>query len=78
MKLTFSKADEQFRAEIAAWLKANLVGDFEQLKFRGGPATNTCFRMKENSGNKNSPKAVGLAWAGQQSTVVAAHPSNSK
>lgn len=53
MKLTFSKADEQFRAEIAAWLKANLVGDFEQLKFRGGPATNTCFRTKENSGNKN-------------------------
>lgn len=43
MKLTFSKADEQFRAEIAAWLKANLVGDFEQLKFRGGPGDEHMF-----------------------------------
>ncbi|HQQ74825.1 MAG TPA: acyl-CoA dehydrogenase family protein, partial [Pseudomonadales bacterium] len=37
MKLTFSKEDEQFRTEIASWLQTNLVGEFEQLKFRGGP-----------------------------------------
>jgi alkylation response protein AidB-like acyl-CoA dehydrogenase len=43
MKLTFSKEDEQFRAEIASWLKANLVGEFEQLKFRGGPGDEHMF-----------------------------------
>ncbi|TNF35925.1 MAG: acyl-CoA dehydrogenase [Gammaproteobacteria bacterium] len=43
MKLTFSKEDEQFREEIAAWLKANLVGEFEQLKFRGGPGDEHMF-----------------------------------
>jgi len=43
MKLTFSKEDEKFREEIAAWLKANLVGEFEQLKFRGGPGDEHMF-----------------------------------
>jgi alkylation response protein AidB-like acyl-CoA dehydrogenase len=37
MKLSFSPQDEQFRSEIAAWLEANLTGEFEKLKFRGGP-----------------------------------------
>lgn len=43
MKLTFSKEDELFREEIAAWLKANLVGEFEKLKFRGGPGDEHMF-----------------------------------
>lgn len=43
MKLTFSAEDEQFREEVAAWLKANLVGEFEQLKFRGGPGDEHMF-----------------------------------
>ena len=43
MKLTFSKADEQVRADSAAWLKANLVGEFEQLKYRGGPGDEHMF-----------------------------------
>lgn len=37
MKLSFSAADEQFRAEVAAWLAANLCGEFELVRFRGGP-----------------------------------------
>ena len=37
MKLSFSAEDEAFRAEIAAWLADNLSGEFEQLRFRGGP-----------------------------------------
>ncbi|MBB3048015.1 alkylation response protein AidB-like acyl-CoA dehydrogenase [Litorivivens lipolytica] len=37
MKLSFSPEDEKFREEIAGWLKANLTGEFEKLKFRGGP-----------------------------------------
>lgn len=43
MKLRFSAEDEKFREEIAGWLKANLVGEFEKLKFRGGPGDEHMF-----------------------------------
>ena len=43
MKLSFSPEDEKFREEIASWLKANLSGEFEQLKFRGGPGDEHMF-----------------------------------
>lgn len=37
MKLSFSPEDEKFREEVATWLQENLTGEFEKLKFRGGP-----------------------------------------
>lgn len=37
MKLSFSEEDEQFRVEVATWLAQNLCGEFEQLRYRGGP-----------------------------------------
>jgi alkylation response protein AidB-like acyl-CoA dehydrogenase len=37
MKLSFSAEDEQFREEVAGWLRENLGGEFEQIRFRGGP-----------------------------------------
>ncbi|MDX1733317.1 MAG: acyl-CoA dehydrogenase family protein [Halioglobus sp.] len=37
MKLSFSPEDERFREEIAGWLRDNLTGEFEKLKYRGGP-----------------------------------------
>ncbi|HBZ49864.1 MAG TPA: acyl-CoA dehydrogenase, partial [Halieaceae bacterium] len=43
MKLTFSAADEQFRQEVADWLEANLCGDFEPIRFRGGPGDEHSF-----------------------------------
>jgi len=43
MKLTFSAEDERFRKDIASWLKANLCGEFEHLKFRGGPGDEHMF-----------------------------------
>ncbi len=43
MKLSFSSEDEQFRQEIATWLKDNLTGDYEQLRFRGGPGDEHMF-----------------------------------
>lgn len=43
MKLRFSPEDEKFRAEVALWLTENLVGEFEQLKFRGGPGDEHMF-----------------------------------
>ena len=36
MKLSFSPEDENFREEIASWLKKNLNGEFEKIRFRGG------------------------------------------
>jgi alkylation response protein AidB-like acyl-CoA dehydrogenase len=43
MKLSFSPEDEQFRREVAAWLNDNLTGEFEQLKYRGGPGDEHMF-----------------------------------
>lgn len=43
MKLNFSAEDELFRTEIATWLKTNLTGEFEQLRFRGGPGDEHMF-----------------------------------
>ena len=37
MKLSFSERDEQFRAEVASWLRENLCGEFEIIRGRGGP-----------------------------------------
>jgi alkylation response protein AidB-like acyl-CoA dehydrogenase len=37
MKLSFSESDEQFRAEVASWLVDNLCGEFEEIRYRGGP-----------------------------------------
>lgn len=43
MKLSFSAEDELFRKEIAGWLQDNLVGEFEAIKFRGGPGDEHMF-----------------------------------
>lgn len=43
MKLTFSPEDEAFREEVAGWLRSNLVGEFEVLRFRGGPGDEHMF-----------------------------------
>ncbi|MEE3239759.1 MAG: acyl-CoA dehydrogenase family protein [Pseudomonadota bacterium] len=37
MKLQFSAEDELFRAEFSAWLADNLTGEFEKIRYRGGP-----------------------------------------
>ena len=43
MKLSFSPEDEQFREEVADWLQRNLTGEFEKLKYRGGPGDEHMF-----------------------------------
>jgi len=43
MKLNFSAEDELFRNEVATWLTENLTGEFEQLRFRGGPGDEHMF-----------------------------------
>ncbi len=43
MKLGSNKQDEYFRDEIASWLKENLSGEFEKVRFRGGPGDEHMF-----------------------------------
>ena len=43
MKLGFTEKDEAFRASIADWLKQHLSGEFEQIRFRGGPGDEHMF-----------------------------------
>ncbi|MDB5994455.1 MAG: acyl-CoA dehydrogenase, partial [Pseudomonas sp.] len=43
MKIGFSEQDEGFRQEVADWLNANLCGEFEPLRFRGGPGDEHMF-----------------------------------
>lgn len=43
MKLSFSAEDEQFRKEVADWLEENLTGEFEKLRYRGGPGDEHMF-----------------------------------
>tara|TARA_R110002110_G_scaffold415765_2_gene655208 strand:- start:60800 stop:61990 length:1191 start_codon:yes stop_codon:yes gene_type:complete len=43
MKLSFSQQDEQFREEVSAWLSANLCGEFEVVRGRGGPGDEHMF-----------------------------------
>ncbi|NWL80514.1 acyl-CoA dehydrogenase [Pseudomonas taiwanensis] len=43
MKISFSEADEAFRREVAGWLADNLCGEFETLRFRGGPGDEHSF-----------------------------------
>ena len=63
MKLSFSPEDEKFRSEVKLWLTENLVGEFEQVKFRGGPGDEHMFpeiRKKwENSTQTKIPNLKG-------------------
>lgn len=43
MNLHPTSADETFRAEVAAWLRAHLTGEFAKLKHRGGPGDEDAF-----------------------------------
>ena len=43
MKLSFSAEDEQFRSEVANWLRDNLCGEFEKIRGRGGPGDEHMF-----------------------------------
>ena len=37
MNIGFSAADEQFRHQVADWMRQHLTGEFSELRFRGGP-----------------------------------------
>ena len=43
MRISFSAEDEIFRSKVAAWLEEHLGGEFEQLRYRGGPGDEHSF-----------------------------------
>ncbi len=52
MKLQFSAADEAFRAEIAGWLEAKLSGEFEVIRYRGGPGDEHMYPAERHAWEK--------------------------
>ena len=57
MKIRFSPEDEQFRQEVAGWLEANLTGEFEPLRFRGGPGDEHSFPEQRKRWEQHMAKA---------------------
>ena len=53
MDLNFSKEDESFRAEIAAWMADNLTGRFAELRGRGGPGDEHSFHDLRHAWEKH-------------------------
>lgn len=57
MKISFSPEDERFRQEVAIWLEANLTGEFEPLRFRGGPGDEHSFPEERKRWEQHMAKA---------------------
>lgn len=64
MKLTFNPDDERFREDIASWLKTHLVGEFEHLKFRGGPGDEHMFPEERKRWEQELAAGgwIGIGW----------------
>ena len=64
MKLGFTKQDEEFRQSIAQWLADNLVGEFEAIRFRGGPGDEHMFFEERLAWEKKLAEGgwTGIGW----------------
>ena len=64
MKLSFSAADEAFRNEVADWLAANLCGEFEQIRYRGGPGDEHSYVEERKAWERKLHEGgwTGLGW----------------
>lgn len=64
MKLDFDSENEVFRSEVVDWLNANLTGEFEQLRFRGGPGDEEAFSMERKQWEKVLGESgwIGIGW----------------
>ena len=64
MKLSFSAADEAFRAEVADWLAANLCGEFECIRYRGGPGDEHSFVEERKAWERKLHEGgwTGIGW----------------
>ncbi len=64
MKLSFSAADEAFRTEVAGWLAANLCGEFECIRYRGGPGDEHSFVEERKAWERKLHEGgwTGIGW----------------
>lgn len=64
MKLGFTEADEAFRSSIATWLADNLSGEFEAIRFRGGPGDEHMFFNERVAWEKKLAEGgwIGIGW----------------
>ena len=67
MKLSFSAQDEQFRKEVAGWLRDNLVGEFEIIRFRGGPGDEHSYVEERKAWERRMYLGgwTGIGWPGK-------------
>lgn len=65
MKIGFGIEDEAFRQEVAHWLEQHLQGEFEQLRFRGGPGDEHMFPEERKAWESEMAKGgwIGLGWS---------------
>ena len=73
--MRFTPQDEEFRAEVRAWLDASLTGEFASLRGAGGPGREH-ERHRGAAGLEPPPGRGGLdlPWAGPPSSAAAAPP----
>lgn len=64
MNLDFTPSDEAFRVEVANWLKTNLTGQYEHVRYRGGPGDDEAFVELRKKWEKVLGQAgwIGLSW----------------
>lgn len=67
MKLSFSTADEAFRAEVAGWLVENLCGEFEEIRYRGGPGDEHSYVEERKAWERKLHEGgwTGIGWPRQ-------------
>ncbi|MCU1734560.1 MULTISPECIES: acyl-CoA dehydrogenase family protein [unclassified Pseudomonas] len=65
MKIGFNSADEAFRKDVAQWMAEHLRGEFEPLRFRGGPGDEHSFPEQRKAWERELAAGgwTGVGWA---------------
>ena len=68
MNIGFSAADEQFRHQVAEWMRQHLSGEFSELRFRGGPGDEDFAPELRKRWERELAKGnwIGAGWAIEQ------------
>ncbi len=64
MKLGFTSTDEAFRDEIAGWLAEHLLGEFEHIRYRGGPGDEHAYFRERRAWEQAMAAGgwIGVGW----------------
>jgi len=75
MQLRFTAEDELFRQQVADWLADNLTGEFEAIRFRGGPGDEHSYVEQRKAWERRLAKGnwtcIGWpeAWGGRGASI---------